>query len=230
MLEHPTAREVLVLAGGEPVEGASTPPLPSADWVIAADSGLAVAATLGLDVDLVVGDMDSVDAELLAEAERAGARVERHPRAKDATDLALALDAALEAAPARVTVVGGAGGRLDHLLAGALLLAAPRYAPLALRARMGPATVTVVRDEAELVGEPGELVSLVAAHGPARGVTTTGLAYPLSGETLEPGSTRGVSNELTSARAHLSVTEGALLAIQPGAQTAHDPTAAQGAS
>ena len=110
--------------------------------VIAADSGLGLAAALGVCADLVVGDMDSVDPAALAAAEHAGAQVQRHPVAKDATDLELALDAALALGPADVTVVGGHGGRLDHFLGNALLLAAERYAPLTIQARMGGATVT----------------------------------------------------------------------------------------
>ena len=52
----------------------------------------------------------------------------------------------------------------------------------------------MLRGERELEGEPGELLTLLAVNGPAEGVTTEGLAYPLRGETLEPGSSRGVSN------------------------------------
>ena len=55
-----------------------------------------------------------------------------------------------------------------------------------------------------LEGEPGELVTLVAVNGPAEGVTTEGLAYPLRGETLEPGSSRGVSNVFESERRRAS--------------------------
>src|ERR687891_406355 len=47
----------------------------------------------------------------------AGAGIERHPAAKDATDLDLALNAALARRPRRIVVVTGAGDRLDHTLA-----------------------------------------------------------------------------------------------------------------
>ncbi|MFO8076397.1 MAG: thiamine diphosphokinase [Egibacteraceae bacterium] len=227
MIERSTQREVVVLAGGDPVPASLAAALPRPDRVIAADSGLAAAEALGLAVDLVVGDMDSVDPALLARAEADGARVERHPAAKDATDLALALDAARDDAPARVTVVGGHGGRLDHLLAGVLLLASERYAGLEVGALMGTATVAVVRERGVLTGQDGEVVSLLAVGGPARGVETAGLAYPLAGETLWPGSTRGVSNALAGQRATITLAEGVLLAIQPGAHTP-DPPAAGG--
>ena len=68
-----------------------------------------------------------------------------------------------------------------------------------------------------LAGRPGELVSLLAVNGPAEGVTTEGLVYPLRGESLEPGSTRGVSNIIASAQARVEVARGVLLAILPGA-------------
>ncbi len=87
-----------------------------------------MALALGLRIDRAIGDFDSVSAAGLAAAEAAGAIVERHPAAKDATDLELALDAAIALEPARILVVGSAGGRLDHLLGSILLLADDRYA------------------------------------------------------------------------------------------------------
>jgi thiamine pyrophosphokinase len=56
-------------------------------------------------------------------------------------------------------------------------------------------------------------VTLLATAGPAVGVTTSGLRYPLVGEPLEPGSTRGVSNELVGSEASVSLTDGVLLVI-----------------
>ncbi len=70
-----------------------------------------------------------------------------------------------------------------------------------------------VHDRLDLDGAPGDLVTLLAVGGPATGVTTTGLRWPLLGETLTPGSTRGVSNELAAATATVSVESGALVAI-----------------
>jgi thiamine pyrophosphokinase len=184
--------------------------------VVAADSGLEGARRLGLTPDLVVGDMDSVDPAGLAAAERAGVPVERHPAAKDATDLDLAIDAALARGARRIVAITGAGDRFDHALAVALSLAAPRLAGVAVEGWIGRARLWVVRDEAVLTGEPGDLVSLLPVHGPARGVTTEGLLYPLVGEDLEPGTTRGVSNELTATAARVRVRAGVLLAVLPG--------------
>jgi thiamine pyrophosphokinase len=108
------------------------------------------------------------------------------------------------------------GGRLDHLLSALLLVGAERYAGVQLDAQVGDALVHVVRAARELHGAPGETLTLLALHGPAEGVTTEGLMYPLRGETLEPGSSRGVSNVFVDEDAHVQIRDGVLLVIRPG--------------
>lgn len=211
------ASVAIVVAGGDPIAAAVADRLPASGVVVAADSGLEHAVALGLEVDVVVGDFDSVDPAALEAARAAGATVETHPPEKDATDLELALDAAVARGARRVTVVGGYGGRVDHLLANVALLSSPRFTEVVIDAWMGSARILVVRDEVQLSGPIGSLCTLLAMHGPARGVTTAGLRYPLDGDTLLPGSTRGVSNELVVPVAHVSITDGTLVAIQPHA-------------
>ena len=207
---------VVVVSGGEPPDTRVARAVPSGAPVIGADRGLGYALALGLDVTLAIGDFDSASAESLAEAEAAGVRIERHPVAKDATDLELALDAAVALGPERILVLAGRGGRLDHELASLLLLASDRYAGVIVDALVGDTRVHVVRGERSLEGSRGELVTLLAAGGPAEGVHTEGLEYPLRGETLEAGSTRGVSNVFAERIARVSIERGVLLAIRPG--------------
>jgi thiamine pyrophosphokinase len=215
--ESPSRAVALVFAGGDPLPPALAARLPADALVIAADSGLAGARALGRRVDLVVGDLDSVDPGMLEAAEAAGTSVERHPEEKDATDLELALEAARARGARHITVVGGNGGRLDHFLANGLLLASERFDGLDVDAWVGNARVVVVREHAELHGMPGSLCTLLAVGGIARGVTTKGLRYPLDDDVLFPGSTRGVSNELLAPVASVFVGTGTILAIQPNA-------------
>lgn len=215
MIDEAGEQVVVVVSGGGPPDPGALAGLPPVAVVIAADSGLAHAEHLGLAVDLVVGDLDSVAPDVLARAEAAGTEVDRHPAAKDATDLELALDRALATNPDRIVVVGDDGGRLDHLLAGVSLLASDRWASTRVEARLGAHRLTVVRGPTELHGAPGDIVTLLPQHGPALGVTTDGLEYPLRGEDLPPGTTRGVSNVLLGTSAHVDLAGGVLVAIQP---------------
>ncbi len=207
---------VVVVAGGAPPDPDAVHAVPRGARVVAADRGLDHALALGLEVTVAVGDFDSASAEAVAAVESAGIRIERHPAEKDATDLELALDAALALRPSRILVLAGVGERLDHLLSALLLLGSERYASVRLDARIGAAQAHVIRGERELEGAPGELVSLLPLGGPAEGVSTEGLAYPLLEETLDPGSSRGVSNELVAESARVSVASGTLLAVRPG--------------
>lgn len=246
-VEPPTI--VLVLGGDEPSTLGAPPVVPPGCLLVAADSGLDAAVALGLVAHHVVGDLDSVDPALLAQAVHHGAEVHRHLADKDATDSELAIDLVVRLAaastareatgvdgpePARLLVLGGGGGRLDHLLADLLVLASPMLAGLEVTARLGAATVTVVRagGSRRILGPVGDQVSLLPLHGRARGVTTAGLRWPLVGADLVPGTTRAVSNELVANEACVALGHGVVLVVQPGSgagpvdprSTQYDPT------
>ncbi len=208
---------VVVVSGGEAPSRGAVSAVPEGATVVAADRGLEHAQALGLEVAVAVGDFDSASPEAVARAERAGVRIERHAAEKDETDLELALDTAIDLRPARILVLAGRGGRLDHELSSLLLLCSEKYASAQIDALVGEARVQVVRGARELEGVPGELLTLLPAHGAAEGVRTDGLAYPLQGETLDASSTRGVSNVFVESTARVALDRGVLLAIRPGA-------------
>jgi thiamine pyrophosphokinase len=199
--------------------------------VVAADSGLD-RLTGVLRVDHVVGDLDSVSDAALRHAQVNGAEVHRYPADKDATDIELALDLVVgrlvpETGLRSLVVVGPGGGRLDHLLGDLLVLTAPSLAGIEVTARFGPATVTVVRAGVERAvhGERNEQVSVLPMHGPADGVTTTGLRWPLVDAHLAAGTTRAISNELLAPVATVALSSGVLAVVQPGTPAA--PVAAR---
>ena len=210
--------DTVVLAGGAPLGPTALATadrlLAAARFVVAADGGVQHALRLGRPVDVLVGDLDSIAPGELVQVRAAGTAIIAHPVDKDATDLELALDLVLDRdGGPDVTVIGGHGGRPDHLLGNALLFAAERYRELRLRAVWDGAHLHVVRDSMGLAGSPGDLVSLLAVHGPADGVTTTGLRFALTDARLEPGSSLGMSNRLTAPTATVEVRTGVLLAV-----------------
>lgn len=206
----------VIFAGGDAPAAGGLVDLAAGALLVAADSGLGHAIDLGLVVDVVVGDLDSVAAADLDAAVAAGSAIERHPADKDETDLELAVRAARDRGARRIVVVGVGGGRLDHFLANALLLASEGFADLEIEARVGDAVAAVVRRRIELRGAPGDLVSLLPVGGPALGVRTHGLRWPLHGEDLAPGTSRGISNELEAEIADVTLTGGVLLVVRPG--------------
>lgn len=221
-----TAHHVIIVGGGAPPPAALAALLPTAELVICADLGYVHARTLGLRPSLIIGDLDSLDGAAVAAAEAAGVRVERHPPAKDATDLELALDSAVRAVadrtrPVSFTVIAtpDIDERIDHLLSQLGLLASPKYHSFFIDAWFGQSHVRIVRPgpARQMFSVPGELVTILAIGGDAAGVETEGLRYPLREETLTPFTTRGVSNVAEGHSFSVTCLDGRLAVIRPHA-------------
>jgi thiamine pyrophosphokinase len=185
------------------------------DLVLGADGGAAQALAWGLEPHVVIGDMDSLPDPERSRLEARGCRFVVHPRAKDETDLELALGYAAGQGAQDIVILGALGGRLDHTLANVLLLALPVLDGLQVRIAAGQQEAFLVRsgESLALEGNAGDLVSLLPLGGDARGVTTRGLAWALRDDTLRFGSSRGVSNEMTAATARIEVEEGHVLVV-----------------
>lgn len=205
----------IIIAGGQTEGQGWQRWVRESDWIIGADGGAARALAWGLLPDLVIGDMDSLPERARSILVAEGCRFIEHPRAKDETDLELALLYAVQEGAQEIVVLGALGGRLDHTLANLLLLALPSLAGISVRIAEGNQQALLARsgETVELVGTPGDLVSLVPLGGDACGVTTRGLEWALEEDTLRFGSSRGVSNEMTSGRAGIQVGEGLLLVV-----------------
>ena len=197
------------------------------DLVIAADGGARHAAALGLRIDRWVGDGDSIESAELAALAAAGVSITRSATDKDESDTELALRTAIEAGAPTITVLGALGGvRVDHTLANVGLLLDPMldgrrvrlYDEAAARLSVLAGGGSGAERGYDLAGREGDIVTLLPLGGPAHGVTTSGLRYPLAGETLELGRARGLSNVRTAPTAHVSLTAGHLLAIETPAR------------
>lgn len=205
----------LIVSGGARPDPLVVRSLPSIDFCVAADSGADNARAVGIAVDAVVGDLDSVSAEALDALRLRAAEIEEHPARKSETDFELAMARALAEQPDRLIVIGIGGGRLDHELANFSVLASEETGTVRVEAFVGSARVTVIRGSMAVSGVLGETISLLPALGDAEGVTTGGLEYELADEPLRATSGRGVSNRFVAKEASITVRRGVLLAIQP---------------
>jgi thiamine pyrophosphokinase len=209
-------KHCLILANGDLNPGpAVQQALQDSGPVIAADGGAEFAAALGLAVDLLIGDMDSVSPQTLARLQMAGTEVRRFPVDKNETDLELALLAALADGAESIRILGGVGGRLDQTLANIYLLNLPALAALDVRLVSGAQSLCLMRPgDYAIEGQIGDTISLIPLGGPVEGISTQGLRYPLQDETLAFGPARGVSNRISQLPARLQTRSGILLFIQ----------------
>ncbi len=203
----------VIVANGELI---ATPRLTelwrTADLRIAADGGAVNARRhLTLAPHVVIGDFDSLD-----DATRtwcASAEFIQHPRDKDETDLELALELAHTRGATTITILGAAGGRFDQAFANVMLLAKLASAHIAAKIAGANFDAWVAWARAEVAGQIGDTVSLIPLTERVEPVTTSGLDYPLRGETLYLGYARGVSNRLVETNATVAFANGLLLIV-----------------
>jgi thiamine pyrophosphokinase len=180
-------------------------------YVVAADGGAATALAFGFPPDVVVGDLDSIAAAVLAELRQRGVPIETHPRDKNATDGQLAIERALQVQPACLWLLGFLGGpRLDQALAHVFFLAR-LGTPVVMLDEMNECRLLLPGAEHTWAPEPNEVISLIPISAEVTGVQTAGLRWPLNGEILQFGDTRGVSNEPSASAARVSIDQGHLL-------------------
>jgi thiamine pyrophosphokinase len=195
------------------------------DIIICADGGTRHALALGLQPNLIIGDMDSAERDQLQKLKDENVPIELFSHDKNETDLELAIHHAIGLKPEQIVIIGALGGRLDQTLGNITLLtdlrlSTLRHGPMgqsgqAFNVRLddGIEEVFICRDQVQVHGSSGDLVSLIPWQGPVNDVQTENLKWPLRSETLYPDKTRGISNEMLGETASVSIGSGLLLVV-----------------
>ncbi len=206
--------KAIIIANGQIHDGDfHRNPIRAADLVICANGGARNALTLDLTPNVVIGDLDSFDESLRSQLEKERCQFITHPAHKDQTDLELAVKYAVEQGAQEVLILGALGNRFDHTLANVLLLALPELRPVKAKILDGNQEVFLIRDEALIEGQVGDILSLLPLTKEVTGIYTQGLEYALKDGALCLGPSRGVSNVLTSPQARVRIGQGLLLAV-----------------
>ncbi len=182
------------------------PLVAGAKRIVCADGGANIAARLGIRPDAIVGDCDSLSHA--TQRKFRNAEILYRP-SQYATDLEKAFDYCLEKRIRTIVVVGATGKRLDHTLSNMSIIR-KYHGRLSIRCIDQYGEAFLVTKKNTFTVAVGQIVSLVPL-GKCRGVTTDGLRYQLTHETLEVGVREGQSNVATKGRVKISVNHGTLL-------------------
>ncbi len=179
------------------------------DYIIAADSGLTHAQAIGIKVDLLIGDFDSLTGTIDKTIETIKA-----PVVKDDTDTMLAVKHALAKGFSRFLLLGATGGRLDHQTANiaACVYIAEQGGVCEIRDSAN-SVFAIKNSKITLNKKENRSVSVFSYSDKSEGVSLTGLKYPLNNVTLTSTFPIGVSNEFAADTATVQVTQGILLII-----------------
>jgi thiamine pyrophosphokinase len=185
------------------------------DIIIAADGGIQHLQSLGILPNVVIGDLDSIQPDQLKELKENDILILSYPARKDETDLELALRYARQLGIKDIIILFALGDRWDMTVSNLLLPSAKEFQDMNIRIVDGPHEITLLKPEMtlQISGHAGDTFSLIPIGGKAEGITSHGLEYPLIEDSLDLGSTRGVSNVLSEDHAMIRLATGLLLCM-----------------
>lgn len=183
------------------------------DKIICADGGSSIAYRAGIIPEVVIGDMDSAEAEVLNYFAEAGVKLVKLSPEKDLTDTAVAVNYAMQQEADEIIICAGIGSRFDHSLANICLLERILDAGVQGRIVTEKHVIFLIQDFISLEGRIGQEVSLLPFGGSVYGVTTAGLKYPLEDGTFYMNNPYGISNVFTTESPCIKIKQGKLLVI-----------------
>lgn len=199
-------KRALIFGGG--IYGNEFPVISPGDLIIAADRGAEILAKRGIAPHITVGDFDS--SSVIPEE-----NVIKLPVEKDVTDTHAAVDIALERGFDEIHIYGGMGGRVDHTFANYSLVASLAVKGIKAYLSGEGYCITAVSDgKITLEGRKGSTLSVFSWSEVSRGVTLSGVKYPLCQAELHKNFALGVSNSFSEEYAEISVSDGILLVMQ----------------
>ncbi len=187
--------------------------------IIAVDGGLLAASKMNIVPDVVLGDFDTVDLELLNEYEKKGCEIKKLNPIKDDTDTEAAFMLAKDKYKAdEIDFFGAVGSRFDHSYSNIFLLKRAYEAGIKAYIITDMCRISVISKDVTVKKSElyGKYVSLIQFDGNANGVILKNFVYELDGFDFDTKKTYrlGVSNELNGDEAYIHIEEGYMLMIE----------------
>ncbi len=180
------------------------------DIVVCADSGYQNALNMGVKVDILVGDFDS-----LGEIPNEACEVLQVPSEKNSTDTQLAVDIALERGANEIIIIASTSGRADHALSSLAILEMLWEKKIPCCIVNGQNRVRFLRDSGTiLIRSRYKYFSVITLDKVAKKVSIDGAKYPLKNVNIDRNFQFAVSNEIVKNAALINVRRGSVYVIE----------------
>lgn len=187
------------------------------DRILAADSGMNALYAAAVTPDIIIGDFDSADKKILAffQQNKEIDFCTLNPE-KDDTDTEFAIRESIRRGADSITIIGGTGTRLDHVLGNISLLGIGLEEGVRMELLDAHNRICMIDHSVTLKNKEqyGNYLSLIPYNGNVTGVTLKGLKYPLHDYTMGGFNSLGISNEIVDDEASIELTSGQLLVIE----------------
>jgi thiamine pyrophosphokinase len=204
-------RKALIILDGEPPSHSLLRSIWSqADLRVCADGAAVTCLHAGLMPDIVLGDFDSLPADVVRQLPT-GSRLKLPDQ--NTSDGEKAIRYCLENQCTHIDILGGTGQRMDHCLYNIGLLRRYHRPGVSLVMRTERDEIRLMTGSETFCRPRGTRISLLPVFGRVEGVVTEGLAFPLYHQDLELGGLSSLSNVFSAETARIRFERGVLLIV-----------------
>lgn len=207
--------KVVIMSGGkQPSKDLLMAELKDCDFIICADSGANCLYKYDIKPNILLGDFDSINKEVLEYYKNDCSNVIKYPREKDFTDTELALSEALKLDVDEVVFLGCTGTRLDHLFGNMGLILRCVKDGIKACIKDDNNAIFIIDKTSILAGEKGEMFSIQAYMNEVKDLCIEGAKYPLHNYNLKFGDPRTISNEFLDGDVKISFKKGYVIVFK----------------
>ena len=164
----------------------------SYDYIICSDGGANHAYNMNIVPNYIIGDLDSVNENIIKYYNSKEVKFKKFPTKKDETDTELCIELSDKLKAKEIHLMGALGGRIDHTIE----------------------TYIAMDEEITIDGEIGDIISILPIKNDAKGVTLKNLEYPLENYDMKFSRPLGISNVMTDINCNIKVKEGSIIIIK----------------
>lgn len=185
------------------------------DYIIGSDGGANHAYKMNIVPDYIIGDLDSINNNIIDYYKNKNVKFEKFPTKKDETDTELCIELSKKLQAKEIHLIGALGGRIDHTIANINLLYYIRKRGIKPKIISDKEEIYIAMcEEVNVYGEVGNTISIIPIKSDAKGISLKNLEYPLDNYNMEFSSPLGISNVMIDTYCSVKVNEGTLIIIK----------------
>lgn len=185
------------------------------DYIICADGGANHTYNMDINPNYIIGDLDSINKEIAEHYKKYEVKFEKFPTKKDQTDSELCIYLSNKLKTKELHLIGALGGRIDHTIANINLLYYIRSMNIKPKIISEDEEIYIATNEEIIVkGKKEDTISIIPINGDAKGVTLSGLEYPLNDCCMKFSVPLGISNVMLDSKCSIKVDNGSLIVIK----------------